>query len=361
MTIAAPTHQADTASTADHADVLGTSTHEQVVFCRDEATGLHAIIAIHDTTLGPALGGTRFYPYGSEREALTDVLRLSEGMTSKAAAAGLALGGGKAVIIGDPATLKTPELLRAYGRFVDSLSGRYFTAADVGTTADDLDVVGETTKYVTGSNRGSGDSGMSTAYGVFCSMRAAAEHVWGPTGLTGRHVGVEGVGKVGSHLVELLLGAGAQVTVADPSTASIERVRAQHPEVAVLPAVLDAEVDIYAPCALGATLTPTSVPRLTATVVCGAANNQLLDHAVAGLLQQRGITWVPDFVANAGGLIQVASEIWEHTPDEVRERVGDIAATVSDILDRAATSGATPSDVADQIVAERLTAASAHD
>ncbi|WP_203338216.1 Glu/Leu/Phe/Val family dehydrogenase [Nocardioides limicola] len=361
MTIAPPAPHDTRATAADPVDVLGSSAHEQVIFCRDEATGLRAIIAIHDTTLGPALGGTRFYPYGSEREALADVLRLSEGMTSKAAAAGLELGGGKAVIIGDPATLKTPDLMRAYGRFVDSLSGRYFTAADVGTTAGDLDHVGESTEYVVGSNRGSGDSGFSTAYGVFCSMRAAAEHLWGAAGLAGRHVGVEGVGKVGSHLVELLLDAGAQVTVADPSATSIDRLRQAHPGVAVRSSVLDADVDVYAPCALGATLTPATVPQLKAALVCGAANNQLLDSSVATLLRERGITWVPDFVANAGGLIQVASEIWEHTPEQVRARIAAIGTTVRDILDRAQTIGELPGDVADTIVQERVDAAPARD
>ncbi|TWH03179.1 valine dehydrogenase (NAD+) [Nocardioides sp. J9] len=350
--------------TAPHADLvfertdeLSAAGHEQVVFCRDEASGLRAIIAIHDTRLGPALGGTRFHHYASEAEALTDVLRLSQGMTHKAAAAGLPLGGGKAVIIGDPATTKTPELLAAYGRFVDTLAGRYFTAADVGTTADDLDVVATRTKYVVGHNGGSGDSGFSTAYGVFCSLRTAAEHRWGPDGLRGRSVGVEGVGKVGTHLVRLLLEAGARVTVADPYEPGVTRLRAAHPEVEVRGSVLDAPVDVYAPCALGATLTPSSVDAIRASVVCGAANNQLLHSSVAALLQRRDITWVPDFVANAGGLIQVASEIWSRTPEEVRAEIGAIATTVEAILTRAAAEGRTTSDVAADIVAERLAAA----
>ncbi len=343
--------------TSTRTDVLGTAPHEQVVFCRDEATGLRAIIALHDTRLGPALGGTRMYPYASEREALTDVLRLSSGMTSKAAAAGLALGGGKAVIIGEPASAKTPALLAAYGRFVDSLSGRYYTAADVGTTSEDLDVVATSTRYVVGSNAGSGDSGFSTAYGVFSAMRAAAEQQWGESGLAGRSVGVEGVGKVGTHLVALLLEEGAQVTAADPSAASVERLLAQHPGVTVRHSVLDAPVDVYAPCALGATLTAETVPELRAAVVCGAANNQLLAPSVAPLLQERGITWVPDFVANAGGLIQVASEIWQRTPEQVRAEVGSIAATVQGLLATARSTGELPSTVADRLVADRLAGA----
>ena len=343
----------------ERSDELGAAGHEQVVFCRDEVTGLRAIIAIHDTRLGPALGGTRFHPYASEADALTDVLRLSQGMTHKAAAAGIALGGGKAVIIGDPATVKTPELLQAYGRFVDSLSGRYLTAADVGTTSADLDLVATATRYVVGSNGGSGDSGFSTAYGVFSSMRAAAQHRWRTEGLRGRRVGVEGVGKVGSHLVALLLGEGAEVTVSDSSEAAVARLLEQHPDVTVRHAVLDAPVDVYAPCALGATLTPSSVDSLRASVVCGAANNQLLDSSVAPLLQRRRITWVPDFVANAGGLIQVAGEISARTTDEVRTDIASIATTVRAILGLSEASGRLPSEVAAELVDERLAAAPA--
>ena len=341
----------------DRTDELSTAGHEQVVFCRDEASGLRAIIALHDTRLGPALGGTRFFPYASESAALTDVLRLSQGMTHKAAAAGLALGGGKAVIIGDPATTRSPELLRAYGRFVDTLSGRYYTAADVGTTAEDLDVVATTTSYVVGTNGGSGDSGLSTAYGVFSAMRAAAEHRWGAQGLRGRTVGVEGVGKVGARLVALLLDEGARVAVADPSADSVARLVGHHPEVTVLPSVREADVDVYAPCALGATLTPATVGALRAQVVCGAANNQLLDSSVAALLHERAITWVPDYVANAGGLIQVGGEIWQRSADEVRADVGRIAETVRTILERSDAGGGLPSEVAGEIVAERLAAA----
>lgn len=341
----------------DRADGLGTAVHEQVVFCRDEATGLRAIIAIHDTRLGPALGGTRFHPYASDAEALTDVLRLSQGMTQKAAAAGIALGGGKAVIIGEPATIKTPELLRAYGRFVDSLSGRYFTAADVGTTADDLDTVATATQYVVGSNGGSGDSGFSTAYGVFSAMRSTAEHRWGAEGLRGRRVGVEGVGKVGTHLVALLLEEGAKVVVSDTSGDALARLLQAHPRVTIRHAVLDAPVDVYAPCALGASLTPSSVDAVRASIVCGAANNQLLDSSVAPLLQGRGITWVPDYVANAGGLIQVAGEIWDRNDQEVRSDVAAIGTTVREILTRAEASGGLPIDVAADIVEDRLAAA----
>ncbi|MER5432383.1 Glu/Leu/Phe/Val dehydrogenase dimerization domain-containing protein [Streptomyces sp. NPDC002588] len=341
----------------DRTDELGTAGHEQVVLCQDKATGLQAIIAIHDTRLGPALGGTRFYPYASESQALTDVLRLSQGMTHKAAAAGMALGGGKAVIIGDPSDLKTPDLLHAYGRFVDSLSGRYYTAADVGTTSADLDLIASSTGFVVGTNKGSGDSGYSTAYGVFRAMHAAAELTWGKTALAGCTVAVEGVGKVGGHLVGLLLAEGAEVTVSDPTDAAIARLLKEHPGVTVRHAALDAPVDIYAPCALGGTLTPATVAELQATVVCGAANNQLLDSSVASLLQSRGITWVPDFVANAGGLIQVGGEIWQRTEQQVRDDVSRIAETVHSILTQAQATGRLPGQVAADIVEERLAAA----
>ncbi|MFD7896927.1 Glu/Leu/Phe/Val dehydrogenase dimerization domain-containing protein [Streptomyces sp. NPDC059743] len=341
----------------ERSDELGTAGHEQVVFCRDAATGLRAIIAIHDTRLGPALGGTRFYPYAGESEALTDVLRLSQGMTHKAAAAGIALGGGKAVIIGDPATLKTPELLRAYGAFVNSLGGRYITAGDVGTNADDLDIVATATAHITGTNHGSGDSGFSTAYGVFVAMKAAAEHRWGTNGLRGHRVGVEGVGKVGSHLVGLLLEEGAVVAAVDASQAALARLAALYPDVEVPDSVVDADIDIYAPCALGATLTSSSVAALRAAIVCGAANNQLLDTSVALLLQGRGITWVPDFVANAGGLIQVHGELVQRTKEEVLAGVADIAVTVRKILDLSRTTGRLPSDVTADIVEARLAGA----
>ena len=340
----------------ERSDDLASASHEQIVFCRDEATGLKAIIGIHDTRLGPALGGTRFYAYDSESAALRDVMRLSQGMTFKAAAAGMALGGGKAVIIGNPATLKTADLLRAYGRFVESLSGRYYTAADVGTTSEDLDVISESTRYVVGTNHGSGDSGHATALGVLSAMKTAAEQIWGAEGLTGRKVGVEGVGKVGARLVALLRAEGADVVVSDPSDASISRILEEHPSLTRVNSVLDTPVDVYAPCALGATLTPASVLELRATLVCGAANNQLLEPSVAEIRHNRGITWVPDYVANAGGLIQVGGEIWQRTEVEVHQDVTRIADTVRDILSRSEKTGRLPSHVAAEIVEERLSA-----
>src|SRR4051794_40797746 len=263
--------------------------HEQVVFCQDKQSGLKAIIGIYSTALGPALGGTRFYPYASEEDALADVLNLSRAMAYKAACAGLDLGGGKAVIIGDPAVDKSEALLRAYGRFVASLHGRYLTACDVGTYVQDMDVVARECKWVTGrspEHGGAGDSAVLTAYGVFQGMRAAAEATWGTPSLAGRRVGVAGVGKVGHHLVEHLLEDGASVVVADVSAAAVSAVTSAHPEVEVVAvdALVSQEMDVYAPCALGGALDDETVEVLTAKVVCGAANNQLAHPGVEKVL-----------------------------------------------------------------------------
>lgn len=338
---------------------LSARRHEQVVFCEDDKTGLKAIIAIHSTALGPALGGTRFYPYADESAALQDVLRLSWGMTYKAAAAGVHLGGGKAVIIGDPSTDKSEALLAAYARFVDTLGGRYITAGDVGTNTDDLDVIGRHTRHVTGRSvaaGGSGDSARLTALGVFHSMRAGAESVWGAPTLAGRTVGVEGAGKVGRELIALLLADGAEVCVADVNEAAMRRVAEQHPAVRLLGAVSTAPVDVYAPCALGSTLTSTSATEIEAKLICGAANNQLADPGVERLLAERGITWVPDFVANAGGLIQVAGELRAAAPAEVEFEVAGIFDRCRDIIAAAKAEGIGTGEAANRFAERRLDA-----
>ncbi len=294
-------------------DVLGAG-HEQVVFCSDEASGLRAIIAIHSTALGPALGGTRFYPYPDQESALADALALSRAMTYKNSLAGLDLGGGKAVVIGDPRRDKTEALLRAYGRFVESLGGRYLTACDVGTVNADLDLVARETRYAHGRSLaygGCGDSSVLTAYGVFQGMRAAAAHVWGAPSLAGRTVAVAGVGKVGSWLVADLVEDGADVVVTDVDAAAVERIRSRYPQVR---AVADTEAlvttphDVYAPCALGGALDPGTVAALPARIVCGGANNQLAAPEVADQLVERGILYAPDYLVNAGGVIQVEDE-----------------------------------------------------
>lgn len=349
------------AAVFDRADFVD-SPHEQVAFCQDPASGLKAIIAIHSTVLGPALGGTRFYPFADEASALTDALRLSKGMTYKAAAAGLRLGGGKAVIIGDPQTLKSVELLAAYGRFVEGLAGRYVTAGDVGTTSNDMDVIGVHTRYVAGRNvsaGGSGDSAPLTALGVFHSMRAAAASAWGSTDLAGRHVGIEGTGKVGYHLVRLLSDAGAVVFASDINLDAVNRVAADYPQVTPVADVRELPLDVYAPCALGATLTEQSVRDLQARVVCGAANNQLARPEVELHLRSRGIAWVPDYVANSGGLIQLAGELEGKSAAEVTPRVERIFETVEEVLSLAATEDIGAGEAANRVAESRIDAAGA--
>lgn len=336
---------------------LSARSHEQVVFCEDEKSGLKAIIAIHSTVLGPALGGCRMYPYADEFEALEDVLRLSWGMTYKAAAAGVNLGGGKSVIIGDPNSDKSEELFAAFARFVDNLGGRYVTAGDVGTNTDDLDVIGKYTTYVTGRSTaagGSGDSARLTALGVFNAMRAGAESVWGTASLAGRTVGVEGVGKVGRELIALLLADGAEVGVTDVNDAALRRVSIDHPSVRLLSSVADAPVDIYAPCALGATLTPASAETIEAKLICGAANNQLADPGVEQLLRRREITWVPDFVANAGGLMQVAGELQGVDRATVEADVTRIFDRTREIISAARDSGISIGAAANRFAERRL-------
>ncbi len=338
--------------------------HEQVVFCNDRSTGLRAIVAIYSTALGPALGGTRFFPYADESAALADVLELSKAMAYKAACAGLDLGGGKAVIIGDPAADKTDALLRAYGRFVDSLSGRYYTACDVGTYVADMDIVAQECRFTTGRSPeqgGAGDSSVLTAFGVFEGMRAAAEAVWGEPTLRGRRVGIAGVGKVGRHLVEHLIQDGASVVVADVDAAAVGALLARHPEVAATdPAQLvDEPMDVYSPCAMGHALTDATVARLTARVVCGGANNQLAHPGVESQLEERGILYAPDYVVNAGGVIQVADEIHGYDADRARATAGEIFATTARILAAAKTAGIPPSIAADQMAERRMAAAAA--
>jgi valine dehydrogenase (NAD+) len=336
--------------------------HEQVVFCNDAATGLRAIVAIHSTALGPALGGTRFYPYAATADALADVLDLSRGMSYKAALAGLDLGGGKAVIIGDPAALKSEALLRAYGRFVQSLGGRYYTACDVGTFSPDMDDIARECSYVTGrsvSRGGAGDSSVLTAYGVWQGMRAATTFAWGTPSLEGRTVGVAGVGKVGRHLVAHLVEEGATVLVTDVSPAALDRVRDEHPGVRVLPtadALVAEQLDVYAPCAMGGALTDEVVERLSARVVCGAANNQLAHPGVEKALAERGIHYAPDYCVNAGGLIQVADELDPagFSFDRAQQRAQGIYDTTYAVFELAASDGVPPAIAADRLAERRM-------
>ncbi|MET8327520.1 Glu/Leu/Phe/Val dehydrogenase dimerization domain-containing protein [Streptomyces sp. NPDC005181] len=341
-----------------HSDQGG---HEQVVLCQDRASGLKAVIAIHSTALGPALGGTRFYPYASEEEAVADALNLARGMSYKNAMAGLDHGGGKAVIIGDPEKIKTDELLLAYGRFVASLGGRYVTACDVGTYVADMDVVARECRWTTGrspENGGAGDSSVLTAFGVFQGMRASAQHLWGDPTLRGRKVGVAGVGKVGHHLVEHLLKDGAEVVITDVRDESVRRITERHPEVTVAAdtaALIRTEgLDIYAPCALGGALNDDTVPVLTAKVVCGAANNQLAHPGVEKDLADRAILYAPDYVVNAGGVIQVADELHGFDFDRCKAKASKIFDTTLAIFARAKEDGIPPAAAADRIAEQRM-------
>ena len=346
---------------ASAASVFGlTDGHEQVVFCEDEQTGLRAIIALYSTALGPGLGGTRFYPYATEQDALRDVLNLSKAMAYKASLAGLDLGGGKAVIIGDPHIDKSEALLRAYGRFVQSLGGRYLTACDVGTFSADMDVIARECDFVTGRSTaygGAGDSSVLTALGVFHGMRAAAEHTWGTPTLRGRRVGIAGVGKVGHHLVNLLRDDDADVVVADVYQPAIERVRDEHPEVEVAAdqeSLALSDIDVYAPCAMGGTVDDVVTEQTKARIICGAANNQLAHPAVAARLASRGVVYAPDFLVNAGGLIQVADELQGFSFERARAVTERIYDTTLSVLHTADEHDVTPEAAAEHLAEVRM-------
>ena len=335
------------------------SGHEQVVFGSDPATGLRAIVAIHSTRRGPALGGTRWRAYASEDEALADVLALSRAMSYKNALAGLDHGGGKAVLWGDPEATRSPALLHAYGRFLRSLGGRYVTAGDVGCTVADLDVIGEENPWTTGRSPergGGGDSGVLTAYGVFQGLRACAEQVWGEPSLRGRRVGVSGVGKVGARLAGLLADDGASVVVADPDADAVTRLRAERPGVdAVEPdALAGLDLDAYAPCALGGALTDDVVSGLSARVVAGAANNQLAHPGVAAALAERGVLYAPDFLVNCGGVIQVADELHGFSMERARARTARVFDTTREVLALAQAEGVLPVAAAERLAEARI-------
>jgi valine dehydrogenase (NAD+) len=337
--------------------------HEQVTFCHDKTTGLRAIISIYSTALGPALGGTRFYPYVTEQAALQDALRLSRAMAYKNALCGLDHGGGKAVIIGDPAKDKTEALLRAFGRFVESLGGRYVTACDVGTYVADMDVIAKETRFATGrseANDGAGDSSVLTAFGVFRGMCASAAHVWGNPSLAGETVGIAGVGKVGRLLAALLLKNGARVVVTDVNSSAVEALREKHREVDVAAdvfALVRAELDVYAPCALGGALDDATVGALNAKVVCGAANNQLVMEGPGGTaetLMARGITYAPDFLVNAGGVIQVSDELHGFNFARAKHRTAGIFEATASVLRLAADKAISPAAAANHLAEERM-------
>ncbi|WP_085991954.1 Glu/Leu/Phe/Val family dehydrogenase [Oceanobacillus senegalensis] len=299
--------------------------YEQLVFCQDKNSGLKAIIAIHDTTLGPALGGTRMWTYKTEEEAVIDALRLAKGMTYKNAAAGLDLGGGKTVIIGDPKKDKNPELFRAFGRYIQSLNGRYITAEDVGTAVDDMDIVHLETDFVTGVSPAFGSSGNPapvTAYGVYMGMKASANEAFGSDSLEGKVVAVQGVGNVAYALCEHLYKEGAKLIVTDINDEAVKRAVNNFEAKAVKPEeIYDAECDIYAPCALGGIVNDDTINRIRAKVIAGSANNQLKEDRHGEILHEKGIVYAPDYIINAAGVINVADELHGYNRDRVMKKV----------------------------------------
>ncbi len=331
--------------------------HELVSFSSDAASGLKAIIAVHDTTLGPAVGGCRMYSYADEQAALHDVLRLSRGMTYKSALAGLPFGGGKSVIIGDPQQDKSRELLLAMGEFVDALGGRYVAAEDSGTGVADIRVMGERTRWVSGleDNEYGGDPSPSTAYGVYLGMRAAVRYRTGATSLRGLKVAIQGLGHVGYYLAKFLRNAGAEVVGADVNAANLRRAVEDLGVVAVDTAdILAAEVDIFAPCAMGAVLNERSIPALRAGIVCGSANNQLAAAHDAAALRDRGILYCPDFLVNAGGIIDVHHQRLGSADSVRQEHIGRIEGSLREVLSRADDSRRPTEEIAEAMAEEIL-------
>jgi len=300
--------------------------YEQLVLCQDKASGLKAIIAIHDTTLGPALGGTRMWTYASEEEAIEDALRLAKGMTYKNAAAGLDLGGGKTVIIGDPKKDKNPEMFRAFGRYIQGLNGRYITAEDVGTTVEDMDLINLETKYVTGTSpttpEAAGNPSPVTAYGIYKGMKATAKEAFGSDSLAGKTIAVQGVGNVAYALCEYLHEEGANLIVTDINEAAVNRAVEAFGAKAVSPnEIYGVECDIYAPCALGAVINDDTIPVLKAKVIAGSANNQLAEERHGDIIHEKGILYAPDYVINAGGVINVADELAGYNKERALKKV----------------------------------------
>ncbi|HRN17876.1 MAG: Glu/Leu/Phe/Val dehydrogenase dimerization domain-containing protein [Trueperaceae bacterium] len=337
--------------------------HEQVTYFYDEATGLRAIVAIHSTHLGPALGGCRMWPYESEAAALEDVLRLSRGMTYKNAAMGLPLGGGKAVMIGDSRTDKTPELFRAFGRAVERLGGRYVTAEDVGTEPEDMVAVRSQTEHVVGLPTTSGDPSPATAFGVFSGIRAALEHAFGDSDLRGRRVAVQGLGAVGIHLCKYLHEEGAELVVTDIAQERMDEAAAAVGAKTVAPGeIYDVECDVFAPCALGAVVNDGTLPRFKARIIAGSANNQLAEARHGEALQARGILYAPDFIINGGGVINVADELKPGGYDRTRAyaliaRIGEKVARALRLADELGISSAA---AAEMMADERLKGSAAN-
>ncbi|MCK1991444.1 branched-chain amino acid dehydrogenase [Peribacillus muralis] len=332
--------------------------YEQLLFCQDKQSGLKAIIAIHDTTLGPALGGTRMWTYASEEDAIEDALRLSKGMTYKNAAAGLNLGGGKTVIIGDPRKDKNEEMFRAFGRYIQGLNGRYITAEDVGTTVEDMDLIHEETDFVTGISPAFGSSGNPspvTAYGVYRGMKAAAKEAFGTDSLEGKVVAVQGVGNVSYTLCRHLHEEGAKLIVTDINKESVARAVEAFGATAVNPdEIYGVECDIYAPCALGAVINDQTINQIKAKVIAGAANNQLKDAVHGDQIHEKGIIYAPDYVINAGGVINVADELLGYNRERAMKKVEMVYDTIERVIEIAKRDQIPTYKAADRMAEERI-------
>lgn len=329
--------------------------YEQLIFCQDRATGLKVIIGIHDTTLGPALGGTRFWNYETEEEAIIDVLRLSRGMTYKSAAAGLNLGGGKAVIIGDPEKIKSEELLRTFGRFVEGLGGRYITAEDMNIGTQDVAYINDETDHVVGLEGKSGNPSPVTAFGTFRGILAAANEVFGSDDLTGKVVAVQGLGAVGYNVCKHLHEAGAKLYVTDIKKANIDRVVNDFGATAVAPdEIHKIECDIYAPCAMGAVINDFTINELKCKIVAGAANNQLAEEKHGDMLKEKGILYIPDYVINAGGVINVYEELMGYNRERAMSRASNIYNVVKKVIEISKRDNISTAKAADRMAEERI-------
>ncbi|MBS0215552.1 MAG: Glu/Leu/Phe/Val dehydrogenase [Proteobacteria bacterium] len=341
-------------------ETLDTTGHEQIVFCHNKDAGLKAIIAIHNTVLGPALGGTRMWPYKSEDEALNDVLRLSRGMTYKNAVAGLNLGGGKAVIIGDPAKDKSEALFRAFGQFVESLGGRYITAEDVGIDVNDMEFVFRETEYVTGVHQvhgGSGDPSPFTAYGTLQGLMATLHKKFGDEEVGKHSYAVQGLGHVGMEFVKLLKERGAKIFVTDINKQLVDKAVSEYGAEAVgLDEIYDVNADVYSPCALGGTINEKTLPRLKAKVICGAANNQLATNEIGDELQRRGILYAPDYAVNAGGVMNVSLEIDGYNRERAMRMMRTIYHNLGRIYEISERDGIPTYQAADRLAEERINA-----
>ena len=333
-------------------DLKDFDNHEQVVFCSDDESGLKAIIAVHSTKLGPAVGGCRMWDYASDEDAITDVLRLSKGMTYKNAMAGLTMGGGKSVIIGDAKKIKSDDLFKAFGRALNGLGGRYVSAEDVNITTGDIAVVNTETDFVTGTEGKSGNPAPFTALGTFLGIKAAVKHKFQSDDLSGLTVAVQGLGSVGLYLCEHLHNAGAKLVVTDLNQEALDKVQTQFgAKIVGLNEIYDQDADIYAPCALGATINDGTIDRIKAKIVAGCANNQLAEPRHDQALVERGILYAPDYVINAGGIINVSFEE-NYCVDQATAKVEEIYNTLLDVFEKADSTGKPTGEVADEMARE---------